>query len=71
MGPDRGAGQGPVALVQPARYGDTLLRGVVQSGHLVFESEFFTLEAAEHRLIGQRTVHFVIDLSLEMGMLAT
>ena len=71
MGPDRGAGQGPVALVQPARYGDTLLGGVVEPGHLVFEAEFFALETAEYRLIGQRTVHFVIDLSLEVSMLAT
>ena len=59
-----------VELVQPARDRDVLL-GAVQAGHLVFDSEFFTLEAAEDRLIGQRAVHFVVNLSLEMGMLAT
>lgn len=59
-----------VELVQPARDRDVLL-AAVQAGHLVLDSEFFTFEAAEDRLIGQRTVHFVINLSLEMGMLAT
>jgi hypothetical protein len=67
----RASGRSPGASVQPAGYGDPLLRGVVQLGHLVFQSEFFALETAEYRLIGQRTVHFVIDLSLEVGMLAT
>ena len=59
-----------VEIVQPARYHHVLL-DAVYTGHLVFDTEFFTLEAGENKLIGQRSVHFVINLSLEMGMLAT
>jgi hypothetical protein len=46
-------------------------RAVIQAGHLVFDFQLFSLEAAKEQLVGQGTVHLSVDLLLEEGMLVT
>jgi hypothetical protein len=57
--------------VHPGAWSHRAGYAIPQTGDLVLDFEFFTLEAAEQQLIRQGTVHLGVDLLLEEGMLVT
>ena len=44
-------------------------RAVIQADHLVFDFQFFSLEAGKEQVVRQGAVHLSVDLLLEKGML--
>ncbi|MGH6900306.1 MAG: hypothetical protein ACREJ5_27770, partial [Geminicoccaceae bacterium] len=71
----RGAGAGaPARAAWPSVEAAAWSRGraaVAQTGHLVLDFQFFSLEAGEEQVVRQGAVHLSVDLLLEKGVLVS